>query len=65
MCIRDRRNLSTGEIEVEGSAIYHVTEYRERRNHYAVYAVFQGQAGDQRVLAARHKRCLLYTSRCV
>lgn len=30
---------STGEIEVEGSAIYHVTEYRERRNHYAVYAV--------------------------
>ena len=34
-----QRNLSTGEIEVEGSAIYHVTEYRERRNHYAVYAV--------------------------
>ena len=34
-----QRNLSTGEVEVKGSAIYHKTEYRERRNHYAVYAV--------------------------
>ena len=34
-----QRNLSTGEVEVDGSAIYHKTEYRERRNHYAVYAV--------------------------
>ena len=34
-----QRNFSTGEVEVEGSAIYHKTEYRERRNHYAVYAV--------------------------
>jgi cellobiose phosphorylase len=34
-----QRNLSIGEVEVEGSAIYHKTEYRERRNHYAVYAV--------------------------
>lgn len=34
-----QRNLSTGEIEVEGSVIYHKTEYRERRNHYAYYAV--------------------------
>ena len=34
-----QRNLSTGEVEVVGSAIYHKTEYRERRNHYAVYAV--------------------------
>jgi cellobiose phosphorylase len=33
-----QRNLSTGEVEVEGSAIFHVTEYRERRNHYAFYA---------------------------
>lgn len=32
-----QRNLSTGEVEVEGSAIYHKTEYRERRNHYAFY----------------------------
>ena len=34
-----QRNLSTGEVEVEGSVIYHKTEYRERRNHFAVYAV--------------------------
>ncbi len=34
-----QRNLSTGEVEVEGSCIYHKTEYRERRNHYAFYAV--------------------------
>lgn len=34
-----QRNLSTGEVEVEGSAIFHKTEYRERRNHYAVYSV--------------------------
>ncbi len=34
-----QRNLSTGEVEVTGSAIYHKTEYRERRNHYAVYSV--------------------------
>ncbi len=34
-----QRNLSTGEVEVDGSVIYHVTEYRERRNHYAFYAV--------------------------
>lgn len=34
-----QRNFSTGEVEVEGSAIYHKTEYRERRNHYAFYSV--------------------------
>ncbi len=34
-----QRNLNTGEVEVIGSAIYHKTEYRERRNHYAVYSV--------------------------
>ena len=32
-----QRNYSTGEVEVVGSAIYHKTEYRERRNHYAVF----------------------------
>ena len=32
-----QRNFSTGEVEVVGSAIYHKTEYRERRNHYAFY----------------------------
>lgn len=34
-----QRNLSTGEVEVIGSTIYHKTEYRERRNHYAIYTV--------------------------
>lgn len=32
-----QRNYSIGEVEVEGSAIYHKTEYRERRDHYAVF----------------------------
>lgn len=34
-----QRNLSCGEVEVIGSTIYHKTEYRERRNHYAVSSV--------------------------
>ncbi len=34
-----QRNLSTGEVEVDGSTIYHKTEYRERRNHYAFFSV--------------------------
>ena len=33
-----QRNYSIGEVEVEGRVIYHKTEYRERRNHYAFYA---------------------------
>ena len=32
-----QRNLSTGEVEIEGSVIYHKTEYRERRDHYAFF----------------------------
>jgi len=34
-----QRNFSIGEVEVEGSAIFHKTEYRERRNHYAYFSV--------------------------
>lgn len=34
-----QRNLNTGEVEIVDSAIFHKTEYRERRNHYAVYSV--------------------------
>jgi len=34
-----QRNFSTGEVEIEKSAIFHKTEYRERRNHYAFYSV--------------------------
>lgn len=34
-----QRNFSTGEVEIEGSVIYHKTEYKERRNHYSFYSV--------------------------
>jgi cellobiose phosphorylase len=34
-----QRNLSTGEVECYDGIIYHKTEYRERRNHYAFYYV--------------------------
>ena len=34
-----QRNFSTGEVEIDGSTLYHKTEYRERRNHYAFYSV--------------------------
>ncbi len=34
-----QRNLSTGELEIDGSVVYHKTEYRERRNHYSFYSV--------------------------
>ena len=34
-----QRNFSTGEVEIEGSVIFHKTEYRERRNHFAFYSV--------------------------
>jgi cellobiose phosphorylase len=34
-----QRNFSTGEVEVEGSVIYHKTEYKERRDHYAYYSL--------------------------
>jgi cellobiose phosphorylase len=40
-----QRNFSTGEVEVEDSVIYHKTEYRERRNHFAFYSVNQPVAG--------------------
>ncbi len=32
-----QRNYSIGEVEVTDKVIYHKTEYRERRNHYAVF----------------------------
>ena len=42
-----QRNFSTGEVEIhaDGSQLFHKTEYRERRNHYAVYAVNAPVAG--------------------
>ncbi len=36
-----QRNFSTGEVEIEGAVIYHQTEYKERRNHFAFYSVNQ------------------------
>ena len=38
-CTNFQRNFSTGRVEVEGSTIYHKTEYRDRRDHYAFYTV--------------------------
>ena len=40
-----QRNFSIGEVEVEGSVIYHLTEYRERRNHFAMFGVNAPIAG--------------------
>jgi cellobiose phosphorylase len=40
-----QRNWSTGEVEVDGSTLYHKTEYRERRDHYAFYHVNAKLAG--------------------
>ena len=36
-----QRNYALAEVEIEdgGATLYHKSEYRERRNHYAVYAV--------------------------
>lgn len=34
-----QRNFNTGEVEIKGSVIYHKTEYKERRNHYAFFSV--------------------------
>ena len=36
-----QRNFSTGQVEIVDSTIYHKTEYRERRDHYAFYTVNQ------------------------
>lgn len=40
-----QRNFSTGEVEIDGSTLYHKTEYRERRDHYALYHVNAPIAG--------------------
>ena len=34
-----QRNWNIGEVEIEGSTVYHKTEYRERRDHYSFYTV--------------------------
>ncbi len=40
-----QRNYNIAEVEVENSTIYHKTEYRERRDHYAFYNVNQAIDG--------------------
>lgn len=66
-----QRNLSIGEVEIQGSAIYHKTEYRERRNHYSFFSVntpidgfdtsrdeFLGvRRGNDRPLAVEQGKC--------
>ena len=38
-CTNFQRNFSTGRVEIKDSTIYHKTEYRDRRNHFAFYYV--------------------------
>ncbi len=40
-----QRNFSTGQVEIEDEVIYHKTEYRERRNHFAWFACSAKLAG--------------------
>ncbi len=40
-----QRNYSIGEIEVEDEVIYHKTEYRERRDHFAYFACSEKLTG--------------------
>jgi cellobiose phosphorylase len=40
-----QRNLSTGQVEVVDGVIYHKTEYRERRDHFAYFACSEPIAG--------------------
>ena len=40
-----QRNFSTGEVEIDGGVIYHKTEYKERRNHYAFYGACEVPLG--------------------
>jgi cellobiose phosphorylase len=40
-----QRNLSIGEVEVDDGVIYHKSEYRERRDHFAYFACSAPLAG--------------------
>jgi cellobiose phosphorylase len=40
-----QRNYSIGEVEVEDGVIYHKSEYRERRDHFAYFACSEEPAG--------------------
>jgi cellobiose phosphorylase len=40
-----QRNFNTGEVEIKEGVIYHKTEYRERRNHFAFFACSEELTG--------------------
>ena len=40
-----QRNFSVGEVEIEDGVIYHKSEYRERRDHFAYFACSGAIAG--------------------
>jgi cellobiose phosphorylase len=40
-----QRNFSTGQVEIDDGVIYHKTEYRERRDHFAYFACSSELAG--------------------
>ncbi len=40
-----QRNFSTGQVEIDKGVIYHTTEYRERRDHFAYFACSGKLAG--------------------
>ncbi len=40
-----QRNFSTGQVEIEEDVIYHKTEYRERRDHFAYFACSEKLSG--------------------
>ncbi len=40
-----QRNFNIGEVEIEDGIIYHKTEYRERRNHFAFFACSEALVG--------------------
>ncbi len=51
-----QRNLNTGQVEIEGAGIYHVTEYRERRDHFAWFwtdAAIAGFDSDRETFIGR------------
>jgi len=53
-----QRNFSIGEVEMEDGVIYHKTEYRERRDHFAWFACSAETAGfdTQRDVFLGHAR---------
>jgi cellobiose phosphorylase len=40
-----QRNFNIGEVEIDGNVIYHKTEYRERRDHFAYFACSEDISG--------------------